>query len=889
MCDRRCAFHLVLLFPTMWLVIGCTGRHGFDDQQIPDKLTIALLDSESGPDIFPIDGADPDAVDQGSLPEYVGDADVAILEILSETDGSVEIGYVETHVEVQKDVEPVECKTAGDCPATGAEPCFVASCEPDENSGLLTCHLSLGLQCESTDPCLDSMCVVAQGCVEISGSEGVMCDDENQCTSNDKCHNGLCLGQMKSCDDDNFCTADMCDGATGECFYLNIPTDCDDGNPCTVGDECLAGNCAPGEPAICDDFNACTVEECDPVVGECVFEKVEGCCLMNIECIDDDLCTSDVCQNLECSHYPIDCDDSHPCTVDGCVPDLGCTHDKIPLCCVVDADCDDSDLCTQDACIGGKCSFAPNPPCKDTNPCTTDTCDPGVGCVFLPVSGCCLFDSQCDDDDLCTEDWCKDNACQHKAVACEDGNKCTFDSCDPLAGCVFPQIPDCCLSDLNCDDGNLCTQDWCSGEKCQHKPVECLDNDVCTQDSCLPDSGCSFLPVPGCCYGDSDCQVGNQCTVSWCDADNQCVDIAVDCDDGDACTTDQCDPQQGCVYSLVVGCCTLDLECDDGDPCTHDTCKVGKCLHEPKLTPECCSPDCLGKACGPDGCGGMCGFCEEGFCNEDTFSCEDECISNCVGKECGPDGCGTFCGLCPDDMMCDPEGQCVDCVPNCAGKECGPDGCDGSCGLCPEGDYCQSEIGMCVPACTCIGASCYQDGFESGGLSGWSFDGDAEVIHNMGVAEAPQGWYMAFVGSGLSDTELGKLKKSFCPKSGQKWFGFKWKHYSAEFKEWCGSIYQDTFIVTIDNGFQQIELIALTIDDLCPPEECGGCGEKYIGIEPADVEFDYPDVWTTPWSTAFFELPEGFTDHPVTVTFEVSDVGDMVYVTAILIDAVQFL
>jgi len=148
---------------------------------------------------------------------------------------------------------------------------------------------------------------------------------------------------------------------------------------------------------------------------------------------------------------------------------------------------------------------------------------------------------------------------------------------------------------------------------------------------------------------------------------------------------------------------------------------------------------------------------------------------------------------------------------------------------------------------------------------------------------------MAFVGSGLSDMELGKLKKAFCPLPSQKWFGFKWKHYSAEFKEWCGSIYQDTFIVTLDNGYQKIKLLALTIDDLCPPGECAGCGDKFIGLEPADVEFDYPDVWMTPWSTAFFELPEGFTKYPVTVTFEVSDVGDMVYVTEILIDAVQFL
>jgi len=264
-------------------------------------------------------------------------------------------------------------------------------------------------------------------------------------------------------------------------------------------------------------------------------------------------------------------------------------------------------------------------------------------------------------------------------------------------------------------------------------------------------------------------------------------------------------------------------------------------------------------------------------------------MPDCLGKECGPDGCGTFCGLCPEGKMCSDAGKCVSCIPKCAGKSCGPDGCGGSCGMCPVGQSCQSASGVCLNACnSCIGASCYQDGFESGELNGWSFDGDAEALHNMGATEAPQGWYMAFVGSGLSELELGKVEKAFCPPAKYKWFGFKWKHYSEEFIEWCGSVYQDTFLVTISNANKSVKLMELTVDQLCPPTACAGCGSKYVGLEEADVDFDYADVWTTPWQTSYFELPSGMAGGPVTVTFEVSDVGDMVYVTAILIDAVQF-
>jgi hypothetical protein len=159
----------------------------------------------------------------------------------------------------------------------------------------------------------------------------------------------------------------------------------------------------------------------------------------------------------------------------------------------------------------------------------------------------------------------------------------------------------------------------------------------------------------------------------------------------------------------------------------------------------------------------------------------------------------------------------------------------------------------------------------------------------MGVTEAPQGWYMAFVGSGLSELELGKVQKTFCPPASAKFIGFKWKHYSEEFVEWCGTIYQDKFHVVVSNATQEVELLNLTVDDLCPPDSCPGCGKKYIGLEQADVKFDQGDVWMTPWSTAYYELPDGFTGKPLTVTFSVSDVGDMIYVTAILIDAVQFL
>lgn len=106
-----------------------------------------------------------------------------------------------------------------------------------------------------------------------------------------------------------------------------------------------------------------------------------------------------------------------------------------------------------------------------------------------------------------------------------------------------------------------------------------------------------------------------------------------------------------------------------------------------------CVPTCLGKECGPDGCGGSCGTCPPGkHCEYGV--CVPDCVPVCVGKECGPDGCGGSCGTCPAGKHCD-HGACVpDCVPVCVGKECGPDGCGGSCGTCDEGEVCAAGICM---------------------------------------------------------------------------------------------------------------------------------------------------------------------------------------------------
>jgi len=192
----------------------------------------------------------------------------------------------------------------------------------------------------------------------------------------------------------------------------------------------------------------------------------------------------------------------------------------------------------------------------------------------------------------------------------------------------------------------------------------------------------------------------------------------------------------GCEGALAVCMCPLDEA-------------EGVCEADP---PCACIPQCDGKACGPDGCGGFCGTgpaegCDEGcLCINDGAECDCE-IEECEcpgGSECeeGEEKCNgekvqVCANLWADKPLCDvcwkfgqttdcPENQsctqdacecifppaCGDtccgeaaavcfneqcCVPLCEeGWECGSDGCGGTCGTCGGGKVCDADTNLCI-------------------------------------------------------------------------------------------------------------------------------------------------------------------------------------------------
>ncbi len=167
----------------------------------------------------------------------------------------------------------------------------------------------------------------------------------------------------------------------------------------------------------------------------------------------------------------------------------------------------------------------------------------------------------------------------------------------------------------------------------------------------------------------------------------------------------------------------------------------------PPSPDERCEPQCGGRECGDDGCGGECGSCPaaapecvEGLC---TIPCEP----SCGDRECGDDGCGGSCGDCPEIAPYCVKGFCqMECDAACDGKECGDDGCGGKCGVCTGGKkcvngICKGDSGFLAP---CVGDGECDSGFCVYTDGGW--------VCTIGcVEECPVGWVCTAVSAGGPD------------------------------------------------------------------------------------------------------------------------------------------
>lgn len=133
--------------------------------------------------------------------------------------------------------------------------------------------------------------------------EGASCDDGNACTQTDSCQGGVCVGENPVvCDSPpGPCkqSSGSCDPGTGACSYPNVMNgaSCDDQEACTYDDLCTDGVCS-GTTINCNDTD-CKIRSCNGTNQCTVTNRPSG-----YGCTDDgNTCTRDVCNaSGSCTH-----------------------------------------------------------------------------------------------------------------------------------------------------------------------------------------------------------------------------------------------------------------------------------------------------------------------------------------------------------------------------------------------------------------------------------------------------------------------------------------------------------------------------------------------------------------------------------------------------------
>ncbi|MCB9739587.1 MAG: SUMF1/EgtB/PvdO family nonheme iron enzyme [Deltaproteobacteria bacterium] len=284
----------------------------------------------------------------------------------------------------------------------------------DKATGACKVNPATIVSCSDTEDstCLANQCNKATGaCAMTPINNNKLCDDGNPCSATPICENGVCKAETEICvcttdadcaplqsknlcagtlyckkgataeqntcavnpgsvtvcpsGDDTACMRNQCDAKTGKCAMVNKPDNvvlCDDGNPCTSGDSCVAGACAAGTN-ICE----CATD------ADCASKDDGNACNGTLFC--DKTGATNVCKTKPGSIPTCNPTATGSCLVEKCIPATG-KCEKISA-----SICNDGNSCTVDYCDLG------------TDKCAVKSVPDGSGCASLGNSGVCVATS----------------------------------------------------------------------------------------------------------------------------------------------------------------------------------------------------------------------------------------------------------------------------------------------------------------------------------------------------------------------------------------------------------------------------------------------------------------------------------------------------------------
>jgi len=381
---------------------------------------------------------------------------------------------------------------------------------------------------------------------------------------------------------------------------------CNDLDPCTVDDRCVAGVCQ-GVAVACDDGVSCTTDYC--AQGLCRHEVAAGSCLIGGVCWSDGQPhPTNPCRRCDAAASPdawtdadgLKCSDGAPCT-DGetcaagactggvAVGGDGCEATDPPTTCETHYDCYPERVCLRWRADDVKrCSE----PCGGPGDCAD-----GEVCSLLPgaaqVAACeavppdTLGDGEaCGGDDACASGLCVDGVCR---AGCVSQSRCSADGlvCRALDTVGAADAGSACVPAASgtLGMGQVCSADggasWASA--------------LCASNHCdlMPWPATTALPCAPLCRAEGDCGLGQECGV---------VLYAPAADPA----TVAFHPQlQAATHAAVTACFSTPGTGTKapGAPCVEPgECRSGKCLHLlPGESQRYCSALCGSDADCPSG------------------------------------------------------------------------------------------------------------------------------------------------------------------------------------------------------------------------------------------------------------------------------------------------
>lgn len=263
---------------------------------------------------------------------------------------------------------PTACPDAGACaaglvcPATACEDLRCAGLSCAEDAGfppLQRCVEGACVPCtggtpEDCDNLTDDDCDGLTDCADPD-CETMSCNDQDGCTQGESCQAGACGGgaAVRCTQTSDGCREQMgaCNTATGGCEFALLPatTPCNDGNGCTVGDQCgPTGRCDvnSGLKACPPSDAGCRQAVCQPSDGGCVDVTTPGASCNTNRCLTGQVCDmAGVCTGGV---------DANPCGKDaGADPECAATSACDPVtggCLVQSMGCTPANPCVLGAC-----------------------------------------------------------------------------------------------------------------------------------------------------------------------------------------------------------------------------------------------------------------------------------------------------------------------------------------------------------------------------------------------------------------------------------------------------------------------------------------------------------------------------------------------------------